>query len=63
MVLQDGVELGRKLVEVEERRLVACLRWIIWHVRVDLQIVGGDIIAFLLSSILLVSGSHAHISP
>ena len=54
VVLQDRAELGSKLVEVEERPLVACMRWIIWR-RVHLQIAGGDIIAFLLSNILLTA--------
>ena len=62
MILQGRVELDSKLVEVEERRLVALIRCIIgW--RDDLQIVVADIVSFLLSCILLISGSHEHISP
>ena len=59
MVLQDTVELGSRVVEIEERRLVAHAWWIIWRLRVLIwQIVelAIGILAFLLSSVLLLSG-------
>ena len=60
VVLQQGsVELRIKAVEIEERRLVAHVRWIIWRLHVliwKIVELAIGILALLLSSALLASG-------